>query len=615
MAPLGPDLDPHAPELLSGIVDGRAAVGAALRPSEAPTTDSGRIVKLCRQGDTNAARKLLEDAEPASLTPAAALALIQAGEAWEVALYIDNFSGLDKEIALALIQADQVEVVANNLDQFSDLDREVALVLIQVGETGAVIQHLNAFSGLDKEIALALIQAGEALEVALCIDNFSGLDRKEMALCMIQAGQAYAVARCLDNFPGLDKEIAIALIQAGEVGAVTQHLDQFSGLDIQVARALIQAGKVRAVADSPGRFSGLDYRQITSLVMRAGHYTSTSRQLASGILSPAIVDACILEDVAYHDALFDFALYRPSRDAAPLIERLWALCREHAAARDALSRCIDRALAESDYALARRFANLFHENTGYICSPEQEQALQQAAERIEDPVDLRLPERAISVPDEIVQFYAMEYVQATLMQLQQQAQSRGQEFSLKNQLIMRSAQSAIDQTQHALAAWLSSYLVEAVQSEIKHVEDANQAPIPEATTPSRVRVYLRQAACIFNNSDFSPGWGGPSWARIAQLAAQYWREPDLRQSESILIDSAFHIEHNSGFVFDKAQDRVKHENSQQRQLLDMKRDAADWRAFRAGAVRLLGAEPEYLQRVDHIMQQLQQVRPQPRGRD
>ena len=70
-------------------------------------------------------------------------------------------------------------------------------------------------------------------------------------------------------------------------------------------------------------------------------------------------------------------------------------------------------------------------------------------------------------------------------------------------------------------------------------------------------------------------FGGKPWAKIAEVALKAWGENTVDQ-KALLLDTAFHLQHNNGFVFDK--DRKIHfspETEQERRILDAKFKARD----------------------------------------
>jgi hypothetical protein len=119
-----------------------------------------------------------------------ALLLVKIGAGASVADYFEKFQGLNhQEIASLLINHGEVDSVAENLKKFQGfkLNKEQALKLIETKESIRgyyVALHLDSFQGLDKEVSLKLITAENESEnvieatVAKNLDKFQGLDRE-----------------------------------------------------------------------------------------------------------------------------------------------------------------------------------------------------------------------------------------------------------------------------------------------------------------------------------------------------------------------------------------------------------------------------------------------------
>lgn len=126
--------------------------------------------------------------------------------------------------------------------------------------------------------------------------------------------------------------------------------------------------------------------------------------------------------------------------------------------------------------------------------------------------------------------------------------------------------------------WMKEYIVKAVASELKHqtkIQDGceNDVLIPntERSTDEQIRIFLLSARNRFENWTLTySGYGGKAWAEIADHAIKMWND---EVADSVAVDHVFDLEHNSGMIFDKDQDWIKPNHTNDEKLLDWKRSS------------------------------------------
>ncbi len=115
---------------------------------------------------------------------------------------------------------------------------------------------------------------------------------------------------------------------------------------------------------------------------------------------------------------------------------------------------------------------------------------------------------------------------------------------------------------------IKEYVLTAVLSEVRHEENSsnsswfNNPSIYFSYTEEEMRIFFEKTAKKFGNKGFFPkgsGYGGDSWAFIAELGELFWRnQSQLELSQKIaLINIAIGTQHNNNFFFDKDGIRVK----------------------------------------------------------
>ncbi len=160
-------------------------------------------------------------------------------------------------------------------------------------------------------------------------------------------------------------------------------------------------------------------------------------------------------------------------------------------------------------------------------------------------------------------------------------------------LLPHSLTSRITDKINTLYEKIKEYIVIAVSSELEHSSDFKSRMfgnhgnfLYKFGTPEDIRVFFERAKIDFPKEPNYPntGFGGPSWATIADFGAQFWAD-SAQNDLSIkitLLNLAVSLQHNTGYFFDK-DNRVKLENQELTKLLD----------FEAGGERTFESFLEY----------------------
>jgi len=92
------------------------------------------------------------------------------------------------------------------------------------------------------------------------------------------------------------------------------------------------------------------------------------------------------------------------------------------------------------------------------------------------------------------------------------------------------------------------------------------------TSAEQIGNFLHQAKIKFSCGYWDTNYGGSAWEKIAVAAEKMWREqPPLSVEEKImLIDLAFHLEHNTATVFNKDEPNVQFIKEREKKILDTK---------------------------------------------
>jgi len=129
------------PEILNGF-------GESVEQDNQNTIEN-EIKRLINSGNIEEVNEMVRDGS--GLSEKTALALINAGYAFTVAYYLENFENLTithDKLAQIMIDAKQADAVAHNLENFENLSEKTALALINAGYASYVTDNLNSFGVL-----------------------------------------------------------------------------------------------------------------------------------------------------------------------------------------------------------------------------------------------------------------------------------------------------------------------------------------------------------------------------------------------------------------------------------------------------------------------------------
>ncbi len=145
-------------------------------------------------------------------------------------------------------------------------------------------------------------------------------------------------------------------------------------------------------------------------------------------------------------------------------------------------------------------------------------------------------------------------------------------------LLSHSLTSRITDKINTLYEKIKEYIVIAVSSELRHSGGFGSRMfgnhgnyLYKFGTPEDIRIFFERAKIDFPKEPNYPntGFGGPSWATIADFGAQFWADSaqnDLN-TKITLLNLAVSLQHNTGYFFDK-DNRIKIENLDLKKLLD-----------------------------------------------
>ena len=163
------------PEILNGF-------GESVEQDNQNTIEN-EIKRLINSGNIEEVNEMVRDGS--GLSEKTALALINAGYAFTVAYYLENFENLTithDKLAQIMIDAKQADAVADNLENFKNLSEKTVTALINAGQARAVAHNLENFENLSEKTALALINAGYASYVTDNLNSFGVLPANKLQL-------------------------------------------------------------------------------------------------------------------------------------------------------------------------------------------------------------------------------------------------------------------------------------------------------------------------------------------------------------------------------------------------------------------------------------------------
>jgi hypothetical protein len=186
--------------------------------------------------------------------------------------YLDQFTGLNKNIAYALVGADMPDVVFQNFHRFFGLRADAALaqILINHKQESVLGQHIKLFSHLTVEQAHHLIINHQSYAVLFSIGRFPDLQFDvSLAQFLVDHMLADTLRYFLGKFSRLTPDLAKALIAQGYTEEVMQHLDRFPDLecDAALANLAIIHGNAETILSQANRFPDLQFNTALAQVV------------------------------------------------------------------------------------------------------------------------------------------------------------------------------------------------------------------------------------------------------------------------------------------------------------------------------------------------------------
>lgn len=442
-----------------------------------------------------------------------------------------------------------------------------------------IIRHLDQLSALDPlTIARALVKHDQSYCVLLYLEKFPML-HNEIVRGMLEKGEVDDLARCFWKFRGLDHQTARELVVLGKPELIADNLPSFRDLGLDIGQTLVTMGRAESVLNSITSFSSRAQSQLTQEIFHHEHMNDD--------------EGVALGRQVFHDAL---AGYRLDKIAAWLeagsltSQRLAELLPPTADLHHIWQTLSD----EQDHWSANQIAEWIERIGDYppvdaaSLAARQERLDEETThrhERVPRPIDRT--RRVVAL--EIGKFYIREGLVRQIEDMERElTQGRVDpisrewhpptELPLPVQQLMREVRRGLEAQMHATYLWMREYLVTAVYSELGEQHrlgdrdhDLELPSLHQGTdhpsghpvdgfltvaTEEEVRLYLLQASARFQRAGWPGDWGGKRWAQIADTCRAMWQNQSSPRQEMRFIDLVFDLEHNTGMVFNKRQDRI-----------------------------------------------------------
>lgn len=143
---------------------------------------------------------------------------------------------LNKEEAFRLIEmgyAETATLLAIN-GRIDDCNKELAIKLASAGQAREVALNVNKFTGRDYELAIHLIYGGAFLQVFDRLDEFPDMNIDRLAQNLVAKGNFQAIPLILRKYEGIDGKVALAMIKTKRhpyIGRILRNLEKFKNID------------------------------------------------------------------------------------------------------------------------------------------------------------------------------------------------------------------------------------------------------------------------------------------------------------------------------------------------------------------------------------------------
>ena len=193
------------------------------------------------------------------------------------------------------------------------------------------------------------------------------------------------------------------------------------------------------------------------------------------------------------------------------------------------------------------------------------------------------PENKINITDCAAEYYFYSYLESEILTMKNMTDSNGMISTLwlphtigeDGMQFLRDLEKEIQENKESTAKILKNYIIHAVRSEL--LEYANFIGV-NISVSKIIRDFeieeLHRAATIFRGPFWLNVYGGELWAQIAEAGLALWQSDKWQDA---WIDHIFDLEHNSGAIFDKANDRIYQNDTDLKRILGKKRDATSFK--------------------------------------
>lgn len=222
-----------------------------------------------------------------------AQALIDMGEVWFVAAYLEHFRDLDVSIAqkviefvLASCRLSDATVVAKNLAIFVDGSQsQIALEYMKVGEEGVLHVFKEKFTDLNREAVLGLLECEGSTGYGFAYNYMQQLKGEDYKAVLMKFIEKERFNVLVENITDIDEQyhemIAIAMIEHGCGWWVIDFWKGFKGLDaMNIIWHLIQHKKyVWQVIRDLKNFEGIDRNAVKQMLIENGYEDEVEKNL------------------------------------------------------------------------------------------------------------------------------------------------------------------------------------------------------------------------------------------------------------------------------------------------------------------------------------------------
>ncbi|MFA6522102.1 MAG: hypothetical protein WCT24_00725 [Patescibacteria group bacterium] len=496
----------------------------------------------------------------------------------------------------------QPDVISAAMEQHGRVEQQTMLKLIEDGHEKEVMQFLEDFTGVNKEIALKLIDRGSFLWVLAQKERFDDLDDNEIAERLIKTSQGSSFAGYLREFNDLNNDTALALVKEGYGWTIGRSPQKFHQLSEEVGLGLIRSGDGTFIAQHVELFRDVDEKKFALAFLEKQNirafFQMASRidfslkekediQATMGEALHTFITSASEQAVRTRD--YDSLLLFAEWEAEPILKPEAVTKQIHQLIKDE-----NYVAASSLLTYANRFAMPLDESVKQKISlgfAKEMEARERRQERRLDEKKERI------VMHEMAQFYADQYVNASLKGMigtVQRIKPYGYELPFRDLVVLNDFDTAIQKHTHEIFTWMREYLVRAVFSELRiqrqlesserdvrparvshtGIDEESAEAFLRLATEEEIRTYLCRAKERFLENNWRPTFGGKPWANVAEAAERMWKSAEARgiYGEDVCVDIVFDLEHNTGSVFDKDSKRIK-KSEEDKKFSNAKRDA------------------------------------------